>query len=155
MYLSSTRYIAMLILQLSLMLVDLAINAFAIFFRKENIVLLVVYIIQDFCLVFSLISIFLNFFSTFIFQAGLIGLLLERFKTAIFFCILYLILTITYHVWSLTLQWHFMHKPTWTTSLLALFIFQRLTAAIYYYCYKRTILKLSDPRYYEDFRWLQ
>lgn len=30
-----------------------------------------------------------------------------------------------------------------------------LAAAIYYFCYKRTVLRISDPRYYEDLNWIK
>ncbi|XP_046392793.1 transmembrane protein 138 [Ischnura elegans] len=155
MHLSAKRYIVMLSFQLALMLVDILINAFSDFFRNDNVVILVIYIVQDFCLVFSLISIFLNFFSTFIFQAGLIGLLLVRFRETITVCIVYLILTISLHIWSLTLRWNYSRQPLWTNALLTLFVIQRFTAAIYYFCYKRTVLRISDPRYYEDSNWIK
>ena len=61
--------------------------------------------IQDVCLVFSLIIVFLSFFSTYVFQAGLVGLLVSRYKVPIIISITYLGLSIGYHVSSLNTRW--------------------------------------------------
>jgi len=57
--------------------------------------------IQDTCTVMALIIMFLTFFATFVFQAGLISLLIGRFQASIVSTSLYLLLSIIYHVWSL------------------------------------------------------
>ena len=62
--------------------------------------------IQDVCLVFSLIIVFLSFFSTYVFQAGLVGLLVSRYKVPIMVSIAYLGLSIAYHVTSLNSRWY-------------------------------------------------
>merc|ERR1712043_48833 len=68
MKLSLTRYRSMLTVQILLLLVDLLINTFCEYLRFESVILLVIFVIQDVCLVFSLIIVFLSFFSTYIFQ---------------------------------------------------------------------------------------
>ena len=62
--------------------------------------------IQDVCLVFSLIIVFLSFFSTYVFQAGLVGLLVAQYKVPIMVSITYLGLSVAYHVSSLNTRWY-------------------------------------------------
>ena len=81
--------------------------------------------IQDVCLVFSLIIVFLSFFSTYVFQAGLVGLLITKYKVPIFISVLYLALSITYHVCSLNRRWYEPQSFWWTDQLLALFVIHR------------------------------
>ena len=78
-----SRYHPVAYLQIFLLFVDIFVNAFGELFRSSNIVLLVLYIIQDVCLLLALVILFLVFFNTFVFQAGLISLLVRKFKTAI------------------------------------------------------------------------
>lgn len=49
----------------------------------------------------ALIIMFLTFFSTYVFQAGLVSVLITRFQATIYSSIVYLAFSITYHVWSL------------------------------------------------------
>ena len=77
------------------------------------------------CLVFSLIIVFLSFFSTYVFQAGLVGLLVSRYKVPIIISVLYLGLSIAYHVVSLNTRWYEPQSFWWTDQLLALFILHR------------------------------
>ena len=90
MKLSLSRYRSVLLVQISLLIVDLLINTFCEYLRFESVILLVVFVIQDVCLVFSLIIVFLSFFSTYIFQAGLVGVLVQQFRTPIFVTVLYI-----------------------------------------------------------------
>ena len=57
--------------------------------------------IQDLCIVFAIIVVFLVFFNTYIFQAGLVSLLIRKFKTTIIISILYLALSVGLHVWTM------------------------------------------------------
>ena len=90
MKLSLSRYRSVLLVQISLLIVDLLINTFCEYLRFESVILLVIFVIQDVCLVFSLIIVFLSFFSTYIFQAGLVGVLVQQFRTPIFVTVLYI-----------------------------------------------------------------
>ena len=91
-------------------------------------------------------------------QAGLVSVLLSKFATTIFVTLSYLGLTVGFHVWMLTTRWDL--KPSqvalvWTNGLTALYGVQKVASLAYYYFYKRTALKMSDPRYYEDGAWLR
>ena len=90
MKLSLSRYRSVLLVQISLLVVDLLINTFCEYLRFESVILLVVFVIQDVCLVFSLIIVFLSFFSTYIFQAGLVGVLVQQFRTPIIVTVIYI-----------------------------------------------------------------
>ena len=57
--------------------------------------------IQDVCIIFAIIIVFLVFFNTYIFQAGLVSLLIRKFKTTIIISVLYLALSVGLHVWTM------------------------------------------------------
>lgn len=154
MKLSLSRYRSMLMVQITLLLVDLLINTFCEYLRFESVILLVIFVIQDVCLVFSLIIVFLSFFSTYVFQAGLVGVLVQQFRTPIIVTVVYIGLSIAFHVWSLHVRWRDPMSFWWTDGLLALFVIQRFVSALYYYYYKRTALRITDPRFYEDSSWI-
>lgn len=55
--------------------------------------------IQDIAILFNIIIIFLMFFNTFVFQAGLVNLLFHKFKGTILLSGAYLALSISFHIW--------------------------------------------------------
>lgn len=55
--------------------------------------------IQDIAILFNIIIIFLLFFNTFVFQAGLVSLLFRKFKGTIVLTAVYFALSIALHVW--------------------------------------------------------
>jgi hypothetical protein len=57
--------------------------------------------IQDICILLAIIVIFLLFFNTYIFQAGLVNILISKFKWPILIVLVYLGLSIGLHVWCL------------------------------------------------------
>eukprot|EP00112_Aurelia_sp_Birch-Aquarium-sp1_P010244 Seg2197.1 transcript_id=Seg2197.1/GoldUCD/mRNA.D3Y31 product="Transmembrane protein 138" protein_id=Seg2197.1/GoldUCD/D3Y31 len=150
-----SRYRSVVYLQLFLVFVDLFINSFGLLFQGQNVVLLVIFVIQDVCLVFALIVLFLVFFNTYIFQAGLVYLLVRKFRTTIIITVLYLSLSVGLHVWTVTKKWNSKSKYIWEDGFQALFVFQRVGSVLYYFLYKRTVLKLGDPRYYRDSDWIR
>lgn len=149
------RYQPVVCLQCFFLVVDLFVNAFSELLRFENVILLVLYIIQDICLLFAIIVVFLMFFSTYIFQAGLINVLIRKFRPTIFVTFLYLGLSIALHIWTLTLRWNDTNTYIWTSGYHSLYVLQRMCAVLYYYFYKRTALRLSDSKFYEDSDWLR
>ncbi|XP_023718013.1 transmembrane protein 138 [Cryptotermes secundus] len=155
MKLTISRYCVMLFVQFGLLFVDILVNCFSDFARKSSVVVLLLFIIQDVCLIFALISLVLSFFSTYAFQAGLIELLYDRFRATIIISTAYLILTITLHSWSLSERWGHPLGHIWPSGLIWLYVIQRLLAVLYYYHYKRSMLRISDPRFYEDFGWMK
>jgi len=150
-----SRYRSVVYLQLFLIFVDLFINSFGLLFAEQNVVSLVIFVIQDVCLVFALIVLFLVFFNTYIFQAGLVYLLVRKFRTTIIITVLYLALSVGLHVWTVTKKWNSSSKYIWEDGFQALFVMQRVGSVLYYCLYKRAILKLGDPKYYRDSVWIR
>lgn len=154
MRLKTSRYCVTLVVQFCLLLVDISVNCFSDFARNTSVVVLLLFIIQDVCLIFALISLVLSFFSTYAFQAGLIELLYDRFRVTVIISTVYLIFTITLHSWSLSERWEHPLEHIWPDGLIWLCTIQRLLAVLYYYHYKRSVLRISDPRFYGDFNWV-
>ncbi|KAL8599174.1 hypothetical protein ACOMHN_007890 [Nucella lapillus] len=149
------RYRPILYMQYLLLLVDIFMNTFTEMLRFQNVILLVLYVIQDICIVFSVIIIFLLFFNTFIFQAGLVSILVSKFKAPICITFIYFSLCLGLHIWTMERRWSDTDKFMWDNKgYQALFIIQRTCAVLHYYFYKRSALKLGDPRYYQDSEWI-
>ncbi|KAM6942667.1 transmembrane protein 138-like isoform 1-T2 [Xenentodon cancila] len=94
-------------------------------------------------------------FNTYVFQIGLVAVLLERFRSLLMLSALYLTFSIILHSWIMNLRWLNTNRFIWTDSLQVMFVFQRSASVLYYYFYKRTSEHLGDPRLYEDSPWLQ
>ncbi|XP_056647089.1 transmembrane protein 138 [Diorhabda carinulata] len=149
MKLHTTRYIVILSIQIGLIIIDWFINIFSIFNRDSNAKMLIMFITQNACLILALSVLLLTFFSTYLFQIGLIYLLYERFRTTLLVCMLYFILTSIVNVWLMILQWN-NKRNSWNALFMIIFIIQRFMSTVYYYYYKRAALRISDPRFYED-----
>lgn len=57
--------------------------------------------VQDISILFNMIIILLMMFNTYVFQVGLVSLLIERFRALLVFSSLYLTLSICLHCWIL------------------------------------------------------
>lgn len=150
-----SSYSLVLSVQFIILIFDLLANSFAELLLIETVVPLIIFIIQDIGILFNIIIIFLMFFNTFVFQAGLVKLLIHRFTGTIIISGIYFFLSVSFHVWIQNLRWRYRHRFVWTNGLQVLFVFQRFVAMLYYYSYKRTTLCLGDPRLYEDSEWLR
>ncbi|KAM7002959.1 transmembrane protein 138 [Tautogolabrus adspersus] len=153
--LQSGNFSLVLLIQLTLLAYDLFVNSFSELLRAAPVIQLVLFIIQDIAILFNVIIILLMMFNTYVFQVGLVSLLVERFRVLLIFSALYLTLSICFHSWVLNLRWLDSNRFIWTDGLQALFVFQRAVAVLYYYLYKRTAEYMGDPRLYEDSLWLR
>ncbi|XP_003224179.1 transmembrane protein 138 isoform X2 [Anolis carolinensis] len=153
--LQTSNYSLVLSLQFLLLSFDLFVNSFSELLRMAPVIQLVLFIIQDIAILFNIIIIFLMFFNTFVFQAGLVNLLFHKFKGTIVLSGTYLALSVSFHIWIMNLRWRSSNYFVWTDGLQTLFVFQRLAAVLYYYFYKRTAVHLGDPRFYQDSLWLR
>ncbi|EMP30251.1 hypothetical protein UY3_12624 [Chelonia mydas] len=124
--LRTSNYSLVLSLQFLLLVYDLFVNSFSELLRTAPVIQLVLFIIQDIAILFNIIIIFLMFFNTFVFQAGLVNLLFHKFKGTIVLSAAYLVLSIAFHVWVMNLRWKNATHFVWTDGLQALFVFQRL-----------------------------
>ncbi|ESN93779.1 hypothetical protein HELRODRAFT_88186 [Helobdella robusta] len=149
------KYNVILVIQHILLLEDLLMNSFGMLAFPSNFTILIIYFVQDICILLSAIALFLVFIETYLFQAGLIFLLIDKFKKTIFTILFYLCITVALHAWGLVCSWSNPLYYTEVPGYTALYALQRLTAVVYYYLYKRTSLRLSDPRYYADSQWIR
>uniref|UniRef100_A0A803VGI7 Transmembrane protein 138 n=1 Tax=Ficedula albicollis TaxID=59894 RepID=A0A803VGI7_FICAL len=124
--LQPSNYSLVLFLQFLLLSYDLFVNSFSELLRTAPAVQLVLFIIQDIAIVFNVIIVFLMFFNTYVFQAGLVNLLFHKFKGTILLSAAYLALSISFHVWIMNLRWRDSGRFIWTEGLQTLFVFQRL-----------------------------
>ncbi|XP_009274265.1 PREDICTED: transmembrane protein 138 [Aptenodytes forsteri] len=102
--LQTSNYSLVLFLQFLLLFYDLFVNSFSELLRTAPAVQLVLFIIQDIAILFNVIIIFLMFFNTFVFQAGLVNLLFHKFKGTILLSAAYLALSISFHIWVMSLS---------------------------------------------------
>lgn len=66
--------------------------------------------IQDIAILFNVIIILLMMFNTYVFQVGLVALLLERFKGLLMLSAIYLTLSISFHCWLVVRAEKHTHK---------------------------------------------
>uniref|UniRef100_A0A673XY02 Transmembrane protein 138 n=1 Tax=Salmo trutta TaxID=8032 RepID=A0A673XY02_SALTR len=129
--LQTNNYSLVLLIQLSLLTFDLFVNSFSELLRAAPVVQLVLFIIQDIAILFNLIIILLMLFNTYVFQVGLVSLLLERFRALLLLSALYLTLSISLHSWIMNLRWLKSNRYVWTDGLQVIFVFQRIGEAIF------------------------
>ncbi|CAF87991.1 unnamed protein product, partial [Tetraodon nigroviridis] len=153
--LQTRNYSVVLLIQLSLLMFDLWVNAFSELLRTEPAIQLVLFIIQDTAILLNLIIILLMLSSTLVFQVGLVAMLLERFRALLMLSALYLTFSVILHSWLVNLRLFDPTRFIWTDSLQVMFVLHRTASVLYYYWYKRTSECLGDPRLYEDSLWLR
>ncbi|XP_058793124.1 transmembrane protein 138 isoform X2 [Phymastichus coffea] len=153
--LTSNKYSFTLILQYLCLLLDISTNSFATFAKNRPADLLVLFVVQDFCLIIALTILLANLFSTYIFQAGLIQLLYAQFRMTLVICVIYIILSIGLHSWHMTIYWTSPLDHFWSVGYHSLYSIHRTTAVLYYYFSKRASLRISDPRFHEGSKWMQ
>uniref|UniRef100_A0AC35FQG3 Transmembrane protein 138 n=1 Tax=Panagrolaimus sp. PS1159 TaxID=55785 RepID=A0AC35FQG3_9BILA len=85
------------------------------------------FILQDTAIVLSIIILLITFSSTFVFQAGLISILVKRFSQSIIVSTIYLFLSITLHVTSLRDRWGTTERYIWPISITVLYVIQRIS----------------------------
>ncbi|XP_029452592.1 transmembrane protein 138-like [Rhinatrema bivittatum] len=100
--LQASNYSLVLSLQFLLLIYDLFVNSSSELLHMAPIIQLVLFIIQDIAILFNVIILFLMFFNTFVFQAGLVSLLFRKFKGTIILSAVCLALSIAFHIWVMT-----------------------------------------------------
>lgn len=128
---------------------------------------------QDICIVLSFTALLFTLYSTYVFQAGLAELLYNKFRAPFIIVVTYFLLCVSHHIWIVVSHSRAPFFAQWPTSLTVLYIIQRIcecllhtgwivshanlsiaVSPVYYYMYKRSALKMSDPRFYENFDWV-
>ncbi|XP_072321749.1 transmembrane protein 138-like isoform X2 [Eucyclogobius newberryi] len=138
---------------MGLLCLDLLVNSCSEVTRDEPANQLMLFIVQDISILLNLIIVLLMLFNTYVFQVGLVSVLLERFRVLLMVGVAYLTFSMTLHCWLMNLRWFNTDRYVWTDGLQVLFMLHR--TVLYYYYYKRTAECLGDPRLYEDSPWLQ
>ena len=139
-------------IQYTFITVDILSNSLTDFFDHQILAKLYVFVIQDLCLVLSLITLLLFYFNIDALKTGTLGLLLRRFWSAPLLSVVYIILTIVHQILHLRLHWneYSKRKPVdgllWKSqiSIVAIFIIQRLFSAFYYFSFIFTLRKLQS-----------
>ncbi|CAK1598367.1 unnamed protein product [Parnassius mnemosyne] len=152
MKLSTPRYTFCLFSQLIFMFCDLIFNCISLF-PKSRDGLLVLFIFQDLFLILSVTLMLMTFFSTYLFQAGLVEVLIRKFRAAGSVIAAYMVISVTLHAVWLLEKWSYPESVS-TPLLIVLFTLQRCLSPWYYFFYKRAALRVSDPRFYEDIDWI-
>ncbi|KAG7213247.1 hypothetical protein KM043_002547 [Ampulex compressa] len=117
--------------------------------------LLTIYVIQDFFLIVALTLLLVTFFSTYIFQVGLIQVLYRRFLITLVLCIMYTMLSIGFHTWHINSLWASPARHYWMKVFHTFQALHKTVAVLYYYSYKRASLRIADPRFYEASSWVE
>ncbi|XP_077420349.1 transmembrane protein 138-like isoform X2 [Vanacampus margaritifer] len=68
-------------------------------------------------------------FNTYVFQVGLVAILLQRFRALLMLSALYLTFSVILHSWLMNLRWLNTTRFIWTDGLQVLFVFQRAVKA--------------------------
>ena len=144
------RYSVVLSLQLLLLALDILCNGFSIFFVRNQVVLLIVVIFQVTGLVFGLFLLLLAFFNTVVFKAGLVSVLFQKFLATLLIGAVYLVFTIAFQIWFISVRWNQSDQYKWTPLLQVFYALHKLFAVVYYYAYKRAAMRLGNSQYYED-----
>ena len=139
--------------QMVLLVVDIFLNAATVII-KNNTVLVVFFVLQDMGIVFAAFLIIISFFDTYAFRAGLFSPLVSKFAVSLVLAGVYLVLSLTYHTWSISLKFSFPGTFIWTTGLQLLYALQKIMAVLYYYFYKRAAFRLGNSQYHENSDWL-
>ena len=150
----NTRYAVSLALQLSLLATDVLCNALTVSLFLSRVALLVVVIVQVLGILASLVVLFLQFFNTFAFKAGLLYILLRKFAGTLVITLVYLCFTMAFGVWNVAVRWDNEGGYGWSGALQAAFVLHKMAAVAHYYLYKRSALRLGDARYYVDSPWI-
>ncbi|CAF3371133.1 unnamed protein product [Rotaria socialis] len=132
-----TRYRILLYLNIFLIVVDICINTFSEFLAPNKFGQLIIFIIQDVCILLSITLLIVMVLTTYVAQAvfcaTIQGLLLGyRFP-----------------------QTEFVTSAFGKPEILALYVVQRTISPLYYYAMKRAAYRLSDPHFYQSSKWLQ
>ncbi|KAI6178854.1 hypothetical protein M3Y98_00546800 [Aphelenchoides besseyi] len=152
----ASKYGVIIVVQLLIIFADILFNSASTVLFNDATVQLLLYILQDTLIVMSLIVMIISFSSSFVFQAGLIAVLLRKFAVSLFFSIFYLILSVVLHVMSVKSRWGHEDNYIWSDYLTAVYCLQRVVAVPYYWFYKRTFFMLSNPKYHsENSEWLR
>ncbi|CAO1370040.1 unnamed protein product [Diamesa serratosioi] len=151
--LSLKRFSFILFFQMSFLMFDLVLNSVGFMFIKDRKSITFMYFLQDVFLILSLASLIYSCYSTYCYQSGLTSIINKRFRVPVLITSVYILLSVILHVFIL-LNDQTTSMYDWPKAVTALLIVQRLCCPLNFYVFKRAALLISDPRYYENFEWI-
>lgn len=104
-------------------------------------------------ILFTLLSIIMLMWCTFLFDYGLLGLLCSRFQPIFIVWPVYFSLTIAFRVYRISI-WSPIVQLEENRSYRAIFIIHRLVALTYYVIAVRTSQILAESRFYRSSGWI-
>uniref|UniRef100_A0A8R1TKH7 Transmembrane protein 138 n=1 Tax=Onchocerca volvulus TaxID=6282 RepID=A0A8R1TKH7_ONCVO len=123
----ANKYGTLLMIQIGMISLDFIFNILNVLITANDAVQLMLHLLQDTLIVLSIIVIIIAFSSTFVFQAGLITVLLSKFATTIIFSSIYLALSILFHFYDMRHRWSVVvDHSKWSRISFMLFILQRI-----------------------------
>lgn len=168
--LSLRRYSLILLVQLFFLLSDLVLNSVGVFLNEKKSITFL-FFLQDAFLILSLASLVYSCYSTYVYQAGLTSIINRQFRVPVLITLVYIILSISLHV--CIIYYDVYQEGNWNKTITTLYVIQKLCKLISllclsrafsqslflgcpvnFYFFKRSILIISDPRYYENFEWI-
>lgn len=169
--LSLRRYSFILLVQLFFLLSDLVFNSVGVFLKEKKSITFL-FFLQDAFLILSLASLVYSCYSTYLYQAGLTYIVNRNFRLPVFITSVYIVLSISLHI--CTIYYNVYQEGFWPKTITTLFVIQKLCkilivlrpsrgllhslilsgCPVNFYFFKRSILIISDPRYYENFEWI-
>ncbi|CAF1369499.1 unnamed protein product [Adineta steineri] len=152
------RYRTLLYLNIFLLAIDLCINTFGEYLAANKYEQLIIFIVQDVCIVLSITLLIVMILTTYVAQAGLLCLLLRMFGFSMIVACIYFLLCAAIQILILLSRFPsdtFNMNTFSKTEILVLYIIQRTFSAFYYYAMKRAAYRLSDPHFYQSSKWLQ
>ncbi|CAI2323929.1 unnamed protein product [Caenorhabditis sp. 36 PRJEB53466] len=90
---------------MAMLFADMIFNGLSVMCYGSNMLLLLIYILQDTLLISSALVLFVSFTATFVFQLGLIHIVILQFLPTVIVSIAYIMLSIGYHYASLSTTW--------------------------------------------------
>ncbi|CAF0725261.1 unnamed protein product [Rotaria sp. Silwood1] len=152
------RYRILLYTNILLVVVDICINTFSEFLAPNTLGQLIIFIVQDVCIVLSLTLLVVMVLTTYVAQAGLLCLLLRMFRFSIVITCFYFVLCAVAQALILNERFQydtFINDAFKKPEVLAFYVIQRTFSVLYYYGMKRAAYRLSDPHFYQSSKWLQ
>ncbi|XP_054165077.1 uncharacterized protein LOC128962701 [Oppia nitens] len=150
------------LIQYMFITVDILCNAFSDYFSDHLIRQLSIFVMQDLCLVLSLIILLLYYFNVDALRTGTLALIFRRYWSSLVLTIVYILLTITLQLLLVKLNWSQYKgrgeggggrsgRHSWKSqsSIVSLFVIQRVFSAFYYFSFAFTLRKLQSKRLIE------
>lgn len=135
--LSLRRFSFILSVQMFFLISDLVFNSAGVFLKEKKAITFL-YFSQDAFLILSLASLVYSCYSTYVYQAGLTGIINRQFRVPVLITFIYIVLSICLHVCTIYYDVH--RDGVWPKAITTLFVIQKLC--------KLEVKRLNLPRWF-------